>query len=432
MKIGFVNQPFDTLLPPYQNSVGACTYGVATSLKECDFVAYGELNRNQGGDPESAHEKFRFLPSSSIDRLLFRARTNLAQFIQLSSPISTSGLLFPQWGKRVAQDLAKQRCDVVHVQHASQYVPVIRAYNPTAKIVLHLHAEWFSQSNPAMLNRRIRHIDLLTTVSNYITEKTRRQFPSIADRCETAYNGIALAEFSREKDYQNSARRLQKRIVYAGAISPHKGLHVLTDAMDIVARQYQNVQLDIVGPPSSYPVEENFDMKNRELLQTLAPFYPRKGLTYLKSKLPGRGLKVDAYQSFLFSKLTDVTATRVNFLGMVPRHELINHYYDADVFVFPSIWDEGFGLPPVEAMAAGVPVVASKSGAVTETVVHGNTGFLVEKNAPQALAEAILKLLRSDGLREQMGRAGRRRALCHFTWEAAAASMRDRYRRLCG
>jgi glycosyltransferase involved in cell wall biosynthesis len=202
--------------------------------------------------------------------------------------------------------------------------------------------------------------------------------------------------------------------------------------MDIVARQYQNVQLDIVGPPSSYPVEENFDMKNRELLQTLAPFYPRKGLTYLKSKLPGRGLKVDAYQSFLFSKLTDVTATRVNFLGMVPRHELINHYYDADVFVFPSIWDEGFGLPPVEAMAAGVPVVASKSGAVTETVVHGNTGFLVEKNAPQALAEAILKLLRSDGLREQMGRAGRRRALCHFTWEAAAASMRDRYRRLCG
>ena len=53
---------------------------------------------------------------------------------------------------------------------------------------------------------------------------------------------------------------------------------------------------------------------------------------------------------------------------MIPRPDLIERYYDADVFVFPPVWNEGFGIPPVEAMAAGIPVVASRSGAVVETV----------------------------------------------------------------
>ena len=105
-----------------------------------------------------------------------------------------------------------------------RYAPVIRALDPESKLVLHLHAEWFSQSNPALLARRLRHVDFVTTVSNYITEKTCRDFPQIASRCETAYNGITASEFRDEKDYQAAKQRRQKRILYAGAISPHKGL----------------------------------------------------------------------------------------------------------------------------------------------------------------------------------------------------------------
>jgi glycosyltransferase involved in cell wall biosynthesis len=83
-------------------------------------------------------------------------------------------------------------------------------------------------------------------------------------------------------------------------------------------------------------------------------------------------------------------------------------------------------------MAAGLPVVASRSGTVEETVVHGLTGFLVEKNNVGELAQALLVLLKDDALREAMGRAGRRRVLKHFTWSRVAAGMYTRYEQLCG
>ena len=109
----------------------------------------------------------------------------------------------------------------------------------------------------------------------------------------------------------------------------------------------------------------------------------------------------------------------------------MRHYYEADLFVFPPIWDEGFGIPPVEAMATGTAVVASRSGAIVETVEHGKTGWLVEKNDPQALADAMFTLLSQDELRERMGRAGRIRVLEHFTWDEVARSMECAYEALC-
>jgi glycosyltransferase involved in cell wall biosynthesis len=82
-------------------------------------------------------------------------------------------------------------------------------------------------------------------------------------------------------------------------------------------------------------------------------------------------------------------------------------------------------------MAAGTPVVATRSGGILETITDHETGFLVERNDSHALAEAILKLLENDALRESMGRAARRRALEHFHWERIVAAMHDRYQSLC-
>ena len=71
-------------------------------------------------------------------------------------------------------------------------------------------------------------VDLVTTVGDYVTDKTKRTFPVVAGRCETTYNGIDAQEFARDKDYSASPRK--KRILYSGAVSPHKGLHVLLEA----------------------------------------------------------------------------------------------------------------------------------------------------------------------------------------------------------
>ncbi len=118
---------------------------------------------------------------------------------------------------------------------------------------------------------------------------------------------------------------------------------------------------------------------------------------------------------------------RITITGEVPRDELLARYAAADVFVFPPIWDEGFGLPPVEAMAAGVPVVASRSGAVADTVVDGETGFLVDKNDVPALAAAMTGCSATAALRARMGAAGRRRALDLFTWSHAADRAMELY-----
>jgi glycosyltransferase involved in cell wall biosynthesis len=85
----------------------------------------------------------------------------------------------------------------------------------------------------------------------------------------------------------------------------------------------------------------------------------------------------------------------------------------------------------VEAMAAGAPVVATKSGAIPETVRDQHTGFLVNKNDPQGLADSIVKLLRDDNLRETMGKAARSWAHEHFTWDKVAEKMCKRYLALC-
>jgi glycosyltransferase involved in cell wall biosynthesis len=434
MKIAFVNQPIDTIIPPNQNSVGACTYWVARPLAQsAEVLVYG-LTDNHGNPASESRESgidFRFFPATRKDKWRFSLLKKLAKLFPRSTPISTSRWLFPEYGRQVAADLERQGCDVIHLQHCSQYAPAIRALNPNAKIVLHLHSEWFSQSNPRVLARRLRAVDLLTTVGDYVTDKTRQSFPVVADRCETTYNGIDVREFVSEYDYSQSRRRKVKRILYSGAVSPHKGLHVLLDAFVIVARQYPDVMLDIVGPIGNYPIQESFDVLDLEAIRRVAPFYGNGVWDLVKSRILGKHSDKSAYMNYLQARLPGDVAAKVSFLGMFQRPELVDRYYESDIFAFAPIWDEGFGLPAVEAMAAGLPVVTSRSGTLVETVVDGKTGILVEKNDPVKLADALLQLLKDDDLREAMGRAGRQRAMGQFTWDRIAKGMHTRYTTLC-
>jgi glycosyltransferase involved in cell wall biosynthesis len=268
-------------------------------------------------------------------------------------------------------------------------------------------------------------------VGKHITEKTKRTFPRLADRFETTYNGIDPQEFLREKDYASVRERRVKRILYSGAVSPHKGLHVLLDAFVLVARSYPDVVLDIVGPIGSYPLEENFDLRDdRALIAQIKPFYKTSLWSLVKSRLFPKASRKDTYLRYLESRLPSGVAEKVSFRGFISRAELLDSYYESDIFAFAPIWDEGFGLPPLEAMAAGTPVVTSRSGTVPETVINGTTGLVVEKNNVEELTQALLMLLNDDERREAMGRAGRRRVMRQFTWDAIAEGMRTRYETL--
>jgi glycosyltransferase involved in cell wall biosynthesis len=114
--------------------------------------------------------------------------------------------------------------------------------------------------------------------------------------------------------------------------------------------------------------------------------------------------------------LTDIVTTTTG----VTDEELARMYGEAEVAVVPSLY-EGFSLPAIEAMACGVPVVATTGGALPEVVgKDGETGLLVEPNNPEALVGAIRRLLDDAALCDRLGQAGRERVMERFTWEVTA------------
>ena len=104
---------------------------------------------------------------------------------------------------------------------------------------------------------------------------------------------------------------------------------------------------------------------------------------------------------------------KVRLLGAKTNREIVQHYQEASVFVMPSL-REGLGVAAMEAMACGVPVVATKVGGVPELVEDGRTGFLVEVGDHQELAGKIALLLNDNQLRTKMGREARRRVIESF------------------
>jgi phosphatidylinositol alpha-1,6-mannosyltransferase len=119
---------------------------------------------------------------------------------------------------------------------------------------------------------------------------------------------------------------------------------------------------------------------------------------------------------------------RIVFAGIVGEAELPAYYAACDVFVLPNRIDngdlEGFGIVFLEAAACGKPVIGGDSGGVPEAVEHEVTGVLVDGTVPQ-VAAAIRRLADSEEMRRRLGAAGRERARDRFSWQQAAAAVRD-------
>lgn len=152
---------------------------------------------------------------------------------------------------------------------------------------------------------------------------------------------------------------------------------------------------------------------------------------------PGKALVMgratEEHQDFLKNLKSEVAeagmSDRILFRDEVPIAELAAHFQALDLYVAPQRW-EGFGLTPLEAMACGSPVVATRVGAFEELVIEGTTGHLVDIEDLDGITEATYGLLTDAARREAFGKAARTHVVAHFSLGAEAAAIIRIYRAL--
>jgi phosphatidylinositol alpha-mannosyltransferase len=132
----------------------------------------------------------------------------------------------------------------------------------------------------------------------------------------------------------------------------------------------------------------------------------------------GEGRPLTGYQRYAESH----DMPEVVFTGYVSADDLLRYYHTCDVFCAPSTGQESFGIVLLEAMAAGKPIVASAIPGYQEVVRHRQEALLVEPRDEHALAMSLVHLLADEGLRRQLGEAGRQRA-AQFSWDRVARSV---------
>ena len=121
---------------------------------------------------------------------------------------------------------------------------------------------------------------------------------------------------------------------------------------------------------------------------------------------------------------------RVQFAGV--RNDVERFLQRSDIFVCPSLWEEAFGLANIEAIASGLPVIASGVGGIPEVIEDGETGLLVQPGDAQSLAEQMESLGDQPERVRKLGEAGRRRVLERFSMDRMVEETFQVYTELLG
>lgn len=297
--------------------------------------------------------------------------------------------------------LGRLQCDVAHIPHLF-WVP--RAlpcpYVMTVHDVLEHMYRAHDRSQPrrilhfTMTRRAMRRAARIFAVSQFTKSEIEKLFDIPSDRIEVVYNAIDerfLAGHATENDRQLLEHRYLVNypfLLYAGRISPHKNLVRIIEAFSALKAElekddkFPDLKLVIIGDELS---------KHPDLRRTVV-----RG-----------GVQND-----------------VRFLGFVPI-EVLRIFYDAaKVFVFPSLY-EGFGLPPLEAMAHGTPVVTSNTSSLPEVV--GKAAVLVNPENVFEIMRAVHRVLVDQSLRDKLKQKSYEQAQ-KFSWETSARKILQVYR----
>ncbi|MBN2542789.1 glycosyltransferase family 4 protein [bacterium] len=262
--------------------------------------------------------------------------------------------------------------------------------------VLHLHGieykllpQAYSRSFRLYYNFLIPRISesaaMIITVSNSSKRDIIKHLKLPMDKVKVIYNGVDDAFFRDESERETARSPItEPYILFVGSTSPVKNVSTLIEAYKIyLERTTENpLKLAIVGCSN---------------------------------------------ENFRDSEINISSIKRMVILpGYAETSDLVNYYHHARIFVFPSLY-EAFGLPPLEAMAAGVPVIASNSSSLPEII--GDAGLLVEPKDANSIAQKITKLSTNDILYNELRRKGIERAR-EFSWEKSAIKLLQTFKEI--
>lgn len=272
---------------------------------------------------------------------------------------------------------------------AAQAQNVPRVFNIGDNWLLRLKSELYDEPN--LVRRKFqgvinglndfRQLDInhLLVVSNVLKQTyIKNGFPEqnihvipLGIRSDLVFPIRALCDLPRN-------RNGTLRLLFVGRLVPEKAPDVAINALEVLKRKYgvQDVSLDIIGQG---PKEYTLSLKNTVLELNLEE--------------------------------------NVNFLGWLEHSLIFDRYPDYDALLFPSRWEEPLGMTVLEAMARGLPVIASRRGGPLEIISDGENGLLVPPDEPVALAEAILRLFQNDGLTQKIRVEGIKTITGQYTLE---------------
>jgi glycosyltransferase involved in cell wall biosynthesis len=322
--------------------------------------------------------------------------------IEIAGELGENFRAVPDWSRgysvreqlSIPMDLRRERVDLFHAPHY-----VLPPLTPCKAVVtihdcIHLR---FPQYLP---HQRLGYVYARTslwiathrasrvlTVSETSKRDILKYFRVPASKIDVIYNAIdeRLGEAPTAAETAQVRERYQLNdpfVLYAGNIKPHKNLERLIEAFNTLRRGgLENVKLLIIGD------------------------------------------EISKYATLRRAVHRHKLHKHVRFFGFVSDKTLASLYRLASVFVFPSLY-EGFGLPPLEAMAAGTPVITSNVSSLPEVV--GDAAILIDPYEPDEIAAAMRRVLTEPGLREDLRDRGLARVK-HFSWDRSVRRVREIY-----
>ncbi len=235
------------------------------------------------------------------------------------------------------------------------------------------HPEWFQPGFAVwyrlLLPILVRRVSRIIVPSESVRRKVMMRFSLPAEKVITIPAGVDTSKFHP----LNVSTDMGRYILFVGSLEPRKNLFGLLNAWDEINERHPNISLVIAGTSGG------------------------------------------AFRRLFHPSSVD----RVRWIGYVPETDLPALYAGADLFILPS-FDEGFGLPVLEAMACGTPVIASNGGALPEVV--GDAGIIFNLSNPSALSRSISECLSNSHLRTSLREKGLARAKL-FSWQITAESV---------